>query len=111
MIVPLFALANAGVHITGGLLSDAVTSPITIGIVAGYVVGKPLGIFLLPWLATRAPVRKMVGGGKLTITFPGLLGTGTAAGRRLHRLLPDRQPRLHRAGSSTKRRSACSPPA
>ncbi len=80
VIVPLFALANAGVHITGGLLSDAVSSPITIGIVAGYVVGKPLGIFLLPWLATRAPVRKLVGGGKLTITFPGLLGTGTAAG-------------------------------
>jgi Na+/H+ antiporter NhaA len=80
VIVPLFALANAGVHITGGLLSDAVTSPITIGIVAGYVVGKPLGIFLAPWLATRAPVRKMVGGGKLTITWPGLLGTGTAAG-------------------------------
>ena len=80
VIVPLFALANAGVHITGGLLSDAVTSPITIGIVAAYVVGKPLGIFLVPWLATRAPVRKMVGGGKLTITWPGLLGTGTAAG-------------------------------
>jgi Na+/H+ antiporter NhaA len=80
VIVPLFALANAGVHITGGLVSEAVSSPITIGIVAGYVVGKPLGIFLLPWLATRAPVRKMIGGGKLTITFPGLLGTGTAAG-------------------------------
>ena len=80
VIVPLFALANAGVHITGGLLSDAVSSPITIGIVAGYVVGKPLGIWLMPWLATRAPVRKMVGGGKLTITYPGLLGTGTAAG-------------------------------
>jgi Na+/H+ antiporter NhaA len=80
VIVPLFALANAGIHITGGLVSDAITSPITIGIVAAYVVGKPLGIFLLPWLATRAPVRKLVGGGKLTITYPGLLGTGTAAG-------------------------------
>jgi Na+/H+ antiporter NhaA len=80
VIVPLFALANAGVHVTGDLVSEAVSSPITIGIVAGYVVGKPLGIWLLPWLATRAPVRKMVGGGKLTITFPGLLGTGTAAG-------------------------------
>ncbi len=80
VIVPLFALANAGVHLTGGLLSDAVSSPITIGIVVAYVVGKPLGIFLVPWLATRAPVRKLVGGGKLTITWPGLLGTGTAAG-------------------------------
>jgi Na+/H+ antiporter NhaA len=80
VIVPLFALANAGIHITGGLISDAVSSPITIGIVVGYVVGKPLGIFLAPWLATRAPVRKLVGGGKLTVTWPGLLGTGTAAG-------------------------------
>jgi Na+/H+ antiporter NhaA len=80
VIVPLFALANAGIHITGGLLSDAVSSPITIGIVLGYVVGKPLGIFLVPWLATRAPVRKMIGGGKLTITWPGLAGTGAAAG-------------------------------
>jgi protein-disulfide isomerase len=80
VIVPLFALANAGIHITGGLLSDAVSSSITIGIVAGYVIGKPLGIFLGPWLATRAPVRKIVGGGKLTITWPGLLGTGTAGG-------------------------------
>ncbi|MFT3866455.1 MAG: Na+/H+ antiporter NhaA [Solirubrobacterales bacterium] len=80
VIVPLFALANAGIHITGGLVSDAVSSPITIGIVVGYVVGKPLGIFLAPWLATRAPVRKLVGGGKLTVTLPGLLGTGTAAG-------------------------------
>ncbi|MBS1860934.1 MAG: Na+/H+ antiporter NhaA [Actinobacteria bacterium] len=80
VIVPLFALANAGVHLTGGLLSAAVTSPITIGIVVAYAVGKPLGIFLGPWLATRAPVRRLVGGGKLTITLPGLLGTGTAAG-------------------------------
>jgi Na+/H+ antiporter NhaA len=80
VIVPLFALANAGIHITGGLVSDAVSSPITIGIVVAYVVGKPLGIFLMPWLATRAPVRKVIGGGKLTITWPGLLGTGTAAG-------------------------------
>src|SRR4051812_29905451 len=37
VIVPLFALANAGIHIDGGLLSDAATSPITLGIVVGYV--------------------------------------------------------------------------
>ena len=42
--MPLFALANAGVHVDGQLLGDAVTSPITLGIVAGYVVGKPVGI-------------------------------------------------------------------
>jgi Na+/H+ antiporter NhaA len=76
VIVPLFALANAGIHLTGGLLSDAVSSPITIGIVLAYVVGKPFGIFAAPWIATR----RMFGGGRLTITWPGLLGTGTAAG-------------------------------
>ena len=76
VIVPLFALANAGIHLTGGLLSDAVGSPITIGIVVAYVVGKPFGIFAAPWIATR----RIFGGGKLTITWPGLLGTGAAAG-------------------------------
>ena len=44
MIVPLFALANAGIHIDADLLGDAVTRPITLGIVFGYVVGKPIGI-------------------------------------------------------------------
>jgi len=76
VIVPLFALANAGIHLTGSLISDAASSPITIGIVLAYVVGKPLGIFVAPWIATR----RIFGGGKLTITWPGLLGTGAAAG-------------------------------
>ena len=44
VIVPLFALANAGVPITGGALSDALSSPVTYGIVIGLVVGKPVGI-------------------------------------------------------------------
>ena len=43
VVVPLFALANAGIHFTSALLSDAVTSPVTLGIVAAYVVGKPVG--------------------------------------------------------------------
>ena len=45
VIVPLFALANAGIHLTSGLLADAVNSPVTLGILFGYVVGKPLGIY------------------------------------------------------------------
>ena len=45
MIVPLFALANAGIVIDGDfLLASAFTSPITLGILVGYVVGKPVGI-------------------------------------------------------------------
>jgi Na+/H+ antiporter NhaA len=54
VIVPLFALGNAGVHINSALLSDAVTSPITLGIFFGYVVGKPLGIFGTVWLVSRS---------------------------------------------------------
>jgi Na+/H+ antiporter NhaA len=44
VIVPLFALANAGIPINGGFLAHAYTSPITLGIVVGYVCGKPLGV-------------------------------------------------------------------
>ncbi len=44
VIVPLFALANAGIAINGGFLAHAYASPITLGIIVGYVVGKPIGI-------------------------------------------------------------------
>jgi Na+/H+ antiporter NhaA len=53
VIVPLFALANAGIELDGELLVDAFTSPITLGIVLGYVVGRPLGFLGASWLATR----------------------------------------------------------
>jgi Na+/H+ antiporter NhaA len=73
VIVPLFALANAGVHIDGDMLSAAVRSPVTLGIVGAYVIGKPVGIALAAWLATRA-------GTRLTVTWPGLAGTAATAG-------------------------------
>jgi Na+/H+ antiporter NhaA len=53
VIVPLFALANAGIPISAGFLGRAYTSPITLGIMIGYVVGKPVGILGLSWLVTR----------------------------------------------------------
>src|ERR1700753_2740717 len=43
LIVPLFALANADIVISGHFLAQAYTSAITLGILVGYVVGKPLG--------------------------------------------------------------------
>jgi len=76
VIVPLFALANAGIHLDGTLLRDAVTSPITLGIVVAYCVGKPLGITGAAWIGTR----KMFGRPRLTVTWPGLFGTGAVAG-------------------------------
>ena len=53
VIVPLFALSNTGVVITGSFLARAFTSPITLGILVGYVVGKPLGTAGAAWLVTR----------------------------------------------------------
>jgi protein-disulfide isomerase len=44
LIVPIFAFANAGVNLRGGLLEDALSSPVTWGVVFGLVVGKPFGI-------------------------------------------------------------------
>ena len=55
-IVPLFALANAGIALDGGFLGDALTSPIMLGIVLGYVLGKPLGV-LAASLARRSASR------------------------------------------------------
>jgi NhaA family Na+:H+ antiporter len=52
LIVPIFAFANAGVDIRGNVLL-ALTSPVSLGIVTGLVVGKPLGITLFAWIAVR----------------------------------------------------------
>src|ERR671933_864592 len=73
LIVPLFALANAGIHMNGALLEDAVGSPIPLGIVFGYVIGKPLGVFGASWLATRP----RLGGLRLALSWP-VLGLGGA---------------------------------
>jgi len=53
VIVPLFALASAGIAINLDFLGRGFTSPITLGILFGYVVGKPVGIFGTSWLLTR----------------------------------------------------------
>jgi Na+/H+ antiporter NhaA len=73
VIVPLFALANAGIHVDGDLLSDAVRSPITLGILFGYVVGKPVGITASAWVATRFGVRR-------SLSWPVLAGGATVGG-------------------------------
>jgi len=73
VVVPLFALANAGITIDSDLLSDAIRSPVTLGILVGYVVGKPLGIVGASWLATRRGLRLPVGWGAL-------FGGGAVAG-------------------------------
>jgi Na+/H+ antiporter NhaA len=52
-IVPVFALANAGVDLRGGLLEQALRSPVMWGVVVGLVVGKPIGIALATYVVVK----------------------------------------------------------
>jgi Na+/H+ antiporter NhaA len=76
VVVPLFALANIGIHVDGDLLGDAVSSPITWGIVLGYVVGKPVGLVLGAWLGSREWLLAV----RPTLSWPVIVGAGTVAG-------------------------------
>ena len=59
LVVPVFALANAGIAVSGSVLSSAFSSPITLGILFGYVVGKPVGIVGSSWLLTVLSRRRL----------------------------------------------------
>ncbi len=74
VVLPLFALANAGVALDG--FGEALTSPVSLGIVAGLVLGKPVGIVLAAFIAVK------VGLGRLPdrTTWSMLVGLGSVAG-------------------------------
>jgi len=76
LIVPLFALANAGIVLNPSFLGQAYTSPVTLGILVGYLVGKPAGTAGCAWLVTRLShgrLRPPVGWGAVA-------GAGAVAG-------------------------------
>jgi Na+/H+ antiporter NhaA/predicted DsbA family dithiol-disulfide isomerase len=75
-VLPTFALANAGLHITGSLLSAAVGAPVFLGICLGYLLGKPVGIVCGSALATRPSLR----GPRPLISGPVLTAAGACAG-------------------------------
>jgi Na+/H+ antiporter NhaA len=76
LIVPLFALANAGIAIDGGFLARAFSSPITLGILFGYVIGKPVGILGSSWLLTRVTRGRL----RPPVGWAAVAGGGTIAG-------------------------------
>jgi Na+/H+ antiporter NhaA len=76
VVVPLFALANAGFMISGHFLSTAYGSPVTLGVIVAYLVGKPIGIAGAAAIVTRASrgrIRPPVG-------WASVLGGGSIAG-------------------------------
>jgi Na+/H+ antiporter NhaA/protein-disulfide isomerase len=76
VIVPLFALANAGIALDSAFLSRAFSSRITLGILFGYVVGKPLGIFGSSWLGARLSRGRL----QPPVGWAAVAGGGTIAG-------------------------------
>jgi Na+:H+ antiporter, NhaA family len=76
LIVPIFALANSGIHISLNGLRDAAGSAVTWGVFFGLLVGKPLGVVI----ATRAAVRSGISDSPEGSTTRQIVGVGMAAG-------------------------------
>ncbi|HEX4016312.1 MAG TPA: Na+/H+ antiporter NhaA [Frankiaceae bacterium] len=76
LIVPVFAVANAGIKIDGKFLSKAYTSPITLGIIVGYVLGKPIGVVGVAWLVTKLSRGRIA----LPVGWASTAGAGAIAG-------------------------------
>ena len=76
VIVPLFALANAGLDLSPELLGSALQSPLVLGIIGGLVVGKAVGIPIGAWLASRP----WLGGAPLAVGWPSLIAASAVAG-------------------------------
>ncbi|MEE8337960.1 MAG: Na+/H+ antiporter NhaA [Dehalococcoidia bacterium] len=74
-IVPVFAWANAGVSLGGGVIGDALSSPLTWAIVAGLILGKPIGLLVGYAIAVRLGGERSAG-----ITWRGVIGIGMLAG-------------------------------
>jgi NhaA family Na+:H+ antiporter len=76
VVVPLFALANAGVDFGGGVLGDAMGSTLTWAVVAGLLVGKPVGIAAATWVALRLRIGALPDG----VRFGHVIGAGALGG-------------------------------
>ncbi|HEX6312357.1 MAG TPA: Na+/H+ antiporter NhaA [Acidimicrobiia bacterium] len=76
LIIPVFALANAGVDLGGGVLGDALSSRITLGVIVGLVVGKTVGISGAVAIAVRFRLGRLPAG----VHARQILGAATLAG-------------------------------
>lgn len=76
LVLPLFALSNAGVTFSGGAWRDLLTSRITWGALLGLVAGKPLGIFGFTWVAVRLGIAEL----SQRVTWLNIAAVGALAG-------------------------------
>ena len=76
VVLPLFALANAGIVFTSDTMSEALASSVTLGVAAGLLIGKPLGVLGMTWLAVRTGLGQLPS----AVTWLHVLGVGLLAG-------------------------------
>lgn len=75
-VMPVFALANAGIHLAPAEIPTALGHPVTLGVMLGLLLGKPLGILLFSWSAVRLKLCELPRGG----SWSELLGVAILAG-------------------------------
>jgi NhaA family Na+:H+ antiporter len=75
LVVPVFALSNAGVELGGNLL-EALTQPVSLGIILGLLLGKSVGITLFSWLAVKAGIADL----PYSVSWPQLFAASWLAG-------------------------------
>jgi Na+:H+ antiporter, NhaA family len=76
IIIPLFALANAGIPVDVAQLGQTLTHPVALGVMAGLVMGKLIGVAGVTWLAIKLGLGKLPEG----MNFKHLIGVGLLAG-------------------------------
>ena len=69
LIIPVFALANAGIELSSDTISEALTAPVTLGVAVGLVVGKLLGVSLFTWIGVRSGLSTLPRGASWTHVF------------------------------------------
>ncbi|MEM7628755.1 MAG: Na+/H+ antiporter NhaA [Planctomycetota bacterium] len=75
LVIPIFALANAGVHIQGGI-AESLSGPISLGVILGLFIGKPVGITLFAWISVKLGIASLPSG----VTWKHIIGVGCLGG-------------------------------
>ena len=76
LIIPIFALANAGLVLNAGTIKDAMTSSVALGVFVGLLVGKVVGVSAAAWVATRTGIARLPDG----VTWRHIVGGAALAG-------------------------------
>jgi len=69
IIIPLFALANAGISIDFSSIGDTIATPVSLGIIAGLILGKVIGTAGIAWLAIKLGIAKLPEGSNMSQIF------------------------------------------